>query len=104
MAVEQWLERLVAHIEPPGISAEGRHHQAVAVGGETAAADHGAPSRDARHRVKVAGDLPRRWRRRWLMPERHPADRQRGADRAADACGQMRIVIAANPEPFAPPL
>src|SRR5262245_6745214 len=101
MAVEQWLERLVAHIEPPGICAEGRHHQAVAVGGEAAAADYGAPSCDARDGMKVARDLSRRWRRRRLVPERHPADRQRGADRAADAGGEMRIVVAANPEPFA---
>ena len=52
----------IEHVEPAGIGAEGRHHQAVAVGGEAAAPDHRTAPGDARHRVQMAGDLPRRCR------------------------------------------
>ncbi|MEZ5828723.1 MAG: hypothetical protein R3D01_10260 [Hyphomicrobiales bacterium] len=44
-------------VEAAGIGAKGRHHQPMAVGGETAAADHGAAPGDARYRVQMSDDL-----------------------------------------------
>src|SRR5262249_16862548 len=98
--VEQGRESLVEHVEAAGIGAEGRHYQPTAVGGEAFPPDPLPPPRDARNRMQMAGDL-RRTAQRWLVAQGDAADHQRAADKAADAFGQVRIVIAEDPVPVA---
>ena len=100
LPLEERGEGLVEHVEAAGIGAEGRHHQALAVGGEAFAAEDFALAGDARHRMKVACDL-RRAAERGLVAKGHAANGQRPADEPADALGQIGIVIAEDPVPFA---
>ena len=92
-------ESLVAHIQPAGEGAEGRHHHALTVGGKAAARDCATAMRHARDRVQMAGDLARNAARQ--MAEGQRADRQFGDKAAADIGGGFGIVIAGDPDPVA---
>ena len=95
-------EGAVADVEAAGIGAEGRHHHALAVGGEAAAADRAAALRDAR-RPDADGRRSRRRARRAVGSWRNisaPIASVAG-ERAADAVGRIGIVIAGDPDPVA---
>src|SRR3984893_10845951 len=57
---EQAGNRGVAHVEPAGIGAERRHHQAPAVGDEAGPADAAAASGDRGFRVVVTANFTQR--------------------------------------------
>ena len=65
MPQEEGTEGVIEHVEAAGIGAEGRHHQAVAVGGKAFPPYALAAAGDARHRMQMPRDL--RWWRR-MMP------------------------------------
>ena len=95
----------VAHIEPAGIGAEGRHDQPPAVAGETTPPQRAAALHDAGQRMQMSGDLAiarleRRLMRR-LVAKRQPAKRQPVGETAADIVGRIGIVIAGKPDPVA---
>src|SRR5579872_2797307 len=95
-------KRLVANAEAPGIGAEGRHHDALAVAGKTTPLQPARPRRDAGFWMKVACNFAHGTGR--LVAEYDRTDRDFARNDAAEIGGQRRIVIAGNPDPVAPRL
>jgi hypothetical protein len=84
----------VAYIQSSGVSAEGRHHQALAIRSETAARNTAAAPCNARHWMQMAGDLAVDLSRRRLMTESERAPRQFAGGTAADSVRRIGIVVA----------
>jgi len=70
---KQRLKGFVVDVEPAGISAEGRHDRARAVGDQAAPAF----SRDARDRMQMSGDLVLLRTGARLMPQMQGTDVER---------------------------
>jgi hypothetical protein len=101
-ALEYFRERSVTDAQAPGISAERRHHRALAVAGKAAALHRAAAGRHPRLGMQMSGDFARR--PRWFVTECDRADRDFLGDHAAEIGRQRRIVIARDPDPVAPRL
>src|SRR6478609_11449478 len=94
-----FCKRNIADAEAAGIGAEGGHHGALAVAGETAALHRAAARGDAGLGMKMAGDLAARAGR--LVAEGDRTDRDFVGDGAAEITRQRRIVVARDPDPVA---
>ena len=92
-------KRVVANAQTPGIGAEGRHHEPLAVAGKTTPLHPSRPRGHPRLGVKMSGDFARLSRR--LVAEHDRSDRDFARDDAAEVGGQRGIVIAGNPDPVA---
>ena len=98
---EQAGDRAVAHVEAAGIGAECRHDQPAPVAGKAAPAHRAAALRHARQRMQMAGDLAVAGIGRRLVAKHQRAERQNVGETAADAVGEIGIVIAGDPDPVA---
>src|SRR4051812_9897826 len=87
---EQIAEYGLAHVEPAGERAEGRHHDALTVGRKASAAHRAAAMRDPRGGMQMAADFARRAVRQ--MPEQQTADLQFRFERSADALARLGVV------------
>src|SRR5438552_8223379 len=94
---EDFGEGDVADTEAPGVSAERRHHGALAIGGEAAALGDTGAGGDPGFGMQVAGDLAER--ARWLVAEGDRADADFTGDDAAKVRWQRGIVVACDPDP-----
>src|SRR5215213_6551583 len=94
----------MAHIEPAGIGAEGRHHYAIAITGEAAPAHRAATSAHTRNWMQMACNLARGRICLRFMTKDQRAYRQCRGGSPAHAGGRFGIVITGDPDPVAPAL
>lgn len=101
---KQRREGRIAQIETARKCAECWQHAARGVGDKTPAPDRAGPPGDSRNWMKMAGDLTGGGPGARFMPEGDPANQKFISCLALNAARQNAIVIAGDPDPFAPRL
>ena len=94
-------ERFVCAMKTARISAKSRHDQKIPRNAKAAAGKAMACSGNARFRVKMAADFRHFTNGPWLMPEHNAIDPKLSLSPAAAEFRRFRIVISADPDPFA---